>query len=84
MNKAAKIRALLHLSNDEIVQRTGYRPEYVRAVRQRTDGDGSPISSVADRRWSTNNREYLLGLHRTYHHNVRKPRRAALRREQFA
>lgn len=57
LSKADKIRALLHLSNDEIVRRTGERREYIRVIRQRTSKDGNPIPAPADKNYQPRKNE---------------------------
>lgn len=72
MSKAARIRKLLHLSNDEIVSRTGISKPYVRAVRQRTDGDGNPIRCPAEMKWLADNRDTYRAYHRVYMRQLRQ------------
>ena len=49
LSKADQIRKLLHLPNAVIVERTGYKYDYVRWVRQHTSPSGNPINLPIDR-----------------------------------
>ena len=59
ISKADRIRSLLKqgYSTKVIADIVGCRDEYVRAVRQRTDEDGNPITGKACLAWQHANRE---------------------------